>query len=41
MLVILIPGIWLAVVMLFVAVCRTAAYGDNVLGQTKDRKSVV
>jgi len=34
MLAILIPSIWLAVVMLFVAVCRSAAHGDDVLGRT-------
>jgi hypothetical protein len=33
MLVILIPIIWLAVVTLFVAVCRCAAHGDDVLGR--------
>jgi hypothetical protein len=33
MLVILIPIIWLAVVTLFVTVCRCAAYGDDVLGR--------
>ena len=34
MLAILIPSIWLVVVTLFVAVCRSAAHGDDVLGQT-------